>query len=107
MHSFTPILSLCIKYLNAELLAEHIAKEFEKNKKHRHIINGLSNILRTIKFSRGQGYRIAITGRINSSDKSRVYFLTKKVLVRQNFQTRMNFAYTQARGRIGSFGIKV
>lgn len=107
MQTFTPILSLFIKYLNPQILADHIAKEFEKTKKHKHIIYALSTTLRSLKFSRAIGYRIAIAGRINSSKKSRSYYLAKKTLIRQNFSKKVNFAFSQARARIGSFGIKV
>lgn len=107
MQTFTPILSLFIKYLNPQILADHIAKEFEKTKKHKHIIYALSTTLRSLKFSRAIGYKIAIAGRINSSKKSRSYYLAKKTLIRQNFSKKVNFAFSQARARIGSFGIKV
>jgi ribosomal protein S3 len=102
MRSFAPIASLFIKYLHPQILADHIAKEFEKTKYHKSIIYNLSTCLRSLPLRKAKGYRISIAGRINSSDKSRVFILKRNVLVRH-----MNFAYAQARGRIGSFGIKV
>jgi len=107
MREFVPTLSLFIKYLNPQILADHIAKEFEKTKKHRNIIFALKTALRSLKFARGIGYRIAIVGRINSSTKSRAFYLTKKSLIRQNFSQKINYATAQAKARIGSFGIKV
>lgn len=107
MRDFTPVASLCIKYLNPQLLADHIAKEFEKTKRHQSIIFGLSQALRSLPFARAKGYRIAIAGRINSASKSRSYLLKRNVLVRQDFSRKVNFASSQARARIGSFGIKV
>jgi ribosomal protein S3 len=107
MRELVPTLSLFIKYLNPQILADHIAKEFEKTKKHRNIIFALKTALRSLKFARGIGYRIAIVGRINSSTKSRAFYLTKKSLIRQNFSQKINYATAQAKARIGSFGIKV
>ena len=107
IRSFVPIASLFIKYLNPQLLADHIAKEFERTKHHQGIIFGLSQALRSLPFARAKGYRIAIAGRINSASKSRSYLLKRNVLVRQDFSKKVNFASSQARARIGSFGIKV
>lgn len=107
MQSFTPILSLFIKYLDPQVLADHIAKEFEKTKKHKPILYGLSAALRFLHMTRGLGYRISITGRINSAAKSRVFYLKRQTIVRQAFSKRINFASAQSRARIGTFGVKV
>ena len=107
IRSFMPVASLFVKYLNPQILADHIAKEFEKTKHHQGIIYGLSQALSALPFARAKGYHIAIVGRINSSDKSRSFLLKRNVLVRQNFSRKVNFASSQARARIGSFGIKV
>lgn len=107
IRSFVPIASLFIKYLNPQILADHIAKEFEKTKYHYGIIYALAQALRALPFARAKGYRIAIIGRINSASKTRSYILNRNVLIRQNFSKKVNFASAQARARIGSFGIKV
>lgn len=107
IRSFVPIASLFIKYLNPQILADHIAKEFEKTKYHYGVIFALARALRSLPFARARGYRIAIIGRINSASKSRSYVLNRNVLIRQNFSKKVNFASSQARARIGSFGIKV
>jgi hypothetical protein len=107
MRQFLPILSLFIKYINPQILADHIAKEFEKTKKHRNLILAIKTALRSLKFAKGIGYRIAIIGRINSSKKSRTIYLKKRTLIRQNFEKKVNYATAQAKARIGSFGIKV
>lgn len=107
MRNFVPIASLFIKYLNPQILADHIAKEFERTKHHKNILFGLTEALSALPFARAKGYRVAISGRISSSDKSRSYYINKNVLIRQNFNSKVNFASTQARARIGSFGIKV
>lgn len=107
MRNFTPIASLFIKYLNPQLLADHIAKELEKTKHHRNVLYNLSTALRSLPFARAKGYHISITGRINSADRSRIFLLKRNVLSRQNFSTKVNYATSQARARIGSIGIKV
>ena len=107
MQSFTPILSLFIKYLDPQILADHLAKEFEKTKKHKPILYGLSAALRFLHMTRGLGYRISISGRINSSAKSRVFYLKRQTAVRQTFSKRINFASAQSRARIGAFGVKI
>lgn len=107
IRTFMPIASLFITYLNPQLLADFIAKEFERTKHHQAIIYGLANALKSLPFTRAKGYRIAIVGRINSSDKSRSFLINRNVFSRQNFSSKINFASTQARARIGSFGIKV
>jgi ribosomal protein S3 len=58
-------------------------------------------------FKRAIGYRIGIMGRINSADKSRAMYLTRKSVPRQSFDKNINFAMSQARARIGSFGVKI
>lgn len=105
--SFTPVASLVMKYLNPQLLADHIAKEFEKSKRHQSIIYALQDTLSEIPFNRAKGYHISISGRINASDKTRSYFFNRSVLNRQNFFNKVNFASAQAHARIGVFGIKV
>lgn len=107
MRQFLPVLTLFIKYLNPQILADHIATEFEKTKKHRKIFFALKTALRALKFYRGIGYRIAIVGRLNSAAKSHTYYLTKNCLSRLNFSNKVNYATAQAKGRIGAFGIKV
>lgn len=107
MRSFTPIASLFLKYLNPQILADHIAKEFEKTKHHKSIVYSLSTALRALPASRIKGYHISIVGRINSSEKSRTFLIKRNVLCRQDFSRKVNFASSQARARIGSFGINV
>lgn len=104
---FLPTASLFIKYLNPQLLADHIAKELERNKKQQSVIYSLSTALRTLPSARGLGYRISIKGRINSSNRTRSYVLTRNTFKPQKFTTTVNFAFAQANARIGSFGIKV
>lgn len=105
--SFTPVASLVMKYLNPQLLADHIAKEFEKSKRHQTIIYALQDTLSELPFNRAKGYHISIAGRINAADKTRSYFFNRSVLNRQNFFNKVNFASAQAHARIGVFGIKV
>jgi ribosomal protein S3 len=104
---FLPVLSLFNHYLQPQLLADHIAKEFERTKNHRPILYALKSILYAIPFKRGIGVSVAIQGRINSATKSRVFYIKRQPFYPQQFSSRLNFAQSQARARIGAFGIKV
>jgi hypothetical protein len=105
--TFAPIASLFIKYLNPQILADHIAKELEKSKRHLDVIYSLEETLSALPFARAKGYHISIAGRLNSADKTRSYFFRRNVLSRQNFSSKVNYASAQARARIGAFGIQV
>lgn len=107
MQSFLPAAVLFIKYLNPQLLADHLAKEFEKTKRHNTVIYAMKAALRSLRFSRAKGYRIAIRGRFNSAEKTRTFCLARNLVSCQTFSQKVNFAYAQSRARIGSFGIKV
>jgi len=60
-------------------------------------------------FKRGVGYRIALLGRINGANKSRILYLKKlnRNRSRQTFSKNVNFAMAQARATIGVFGVKI
>jgi len=71
------------------------------------MISSVKNILNIITLDKNIGYKIALAGRINSSDKSRLIYITRKNVPLQVFDKNMNFAYSQAKARIGVFGIKI
>lgn len=75
-----PTLSLFNNYLQPQILADHIAKEFERTKKHRPLLFALKRILYALPFKRGIGLRVAIHGRINSATKSRAFYITRQAL---------------------------
>ena len=71
------------------------------------MLSSVKNLLNIIVLDKNIGYKIALSGRINSSDKSRLIYITRKNVPLQVFDKNMNFAYSQAKARIGVFGIKI
>ena len=107
--NLTVTLTLFAKYLEVQPLADHLAKIIGETKKHSDILKIIKNVLRTIRFKRGIGYRIALTGRINGSKKSRTFYLKKlnRNRSRQTFSKNVNFALAHAKATIGTFGVRV
>jgi ribosomal protein S3 len=60
-----------------------------------------------VRFKKLKGFRIGITGKINSASRTRAIFISKGNLPVQSFSERLNFATAQARARTGTFGIRV
>ena len=93
--------------LDPQLLAIFLAKVLHKAKKQTWFINTIKYILQAIRLPRNIGYKIILTGRINSKKKSRLIYIMRKQITLQVFDNNMNFAYSQAKARIGTFGIKI
>ena len=102
-----PILSLFSKDLDPKLLAQQIAKELEGTKNHWPIIYTVRNILRTYQIKQLRGYRIGIYGKINSSDRTRLFYINSGRIPIQTFSEQINYASAQSRARAGTFGIKI
>lgn len=102
-------LTLFAKYLDPQPLADHLAEIIGTTKKHAIILKLMKTILQTLHFKRGVGYRIALIGRINGTNKSRTFYLKKlnRNRARQTFLKNVNFATAQARATIGAFGVKI
>jgi len=107
--NLTTTLTLFAKYLEVQPLADHLAKIIGETKKHALTLKVIKTVLRTLRFKRGIGYRIALIGRINGAKKSRTIYLKKlnRNRSRQAFCKNVNFAMAQARATIGAFGVKV
>ena len=71
------------------------------------MLSTVKNILQAIQLPSHVGYKIVLTGRINSKKKSRSIYITRNQITLQIFANQMNFAYAQAEARIGTFGIKI
>ena len=71
------------------------------------MLNSIRLLLSLMKLPRTVGYKIIVTGRINSKNKTRSIYITRKQITLQMFSTKMNFAYAQAKARIGTFGLKI
>lgn len=104
---FIPSLMYFTRTLDPQILVELLAKVVYKAKKQTWMLSTIKDILKMIKLGRNVGYKIALAGRINSADKSRLIYITKKNVPLQVFDKNMNFAYSQAEARIGVFGIKI
>lgn len=104
---FIPVLMVFNKTLNAQILADQIAFEFEKTKNHWPLVSSIRAGLNIIRFKKLKGFRIAVSGKINGSSRTRTVLISKGNLPTQSFSERMNFATSQARARTGTFGIRV
>lgn len=71
------------------------------------MLNTIKYLLQAIQLPKNVGYKIVLSGRINSKNKSRLIYITNKQITLQVFQNPMNFAYAQANARIGAFGVKI
>ena len=71
------------------------------------MLNSIKYLLGSIEMKSHVGYKIALSGRINSADKSRLIYITRRQITLQVFKNNMNFAYSQANARIGAFGVKI
>ena len=102
-------LTLFVKYLDPQPLADHLATLIGKTKKHAELLKLVESILRTFSLKRGLGYRIALIGRINGANKSKTLYLRKlnRNWSRQTFSKKVNFALAHARALIGTFAVKV
>ena len=104
---FIPTLIYFSRTLDPQPLADLLSKVVYKAKKQTWLLSSIRNILKMLKLGKNVGYKIALAGRINSSDKSRLIYITRKNVPLQVFDKNMNFAYSQAKARIGVFGIKI
>ena len=71
------------------------------------MLSTIKELLKIVPFGKNVGYKILLSGRINSSDKSRLIYITRKNVPLQVFDKNINYAYSQAKTRIGVFGIKM
>ena len=104
---FIPALMYFSRTLDPQILADLLSKVVYKAKKQTWLLSTIKDILKIIRLGKNVGYKIALSGRINSADKSRLIFITRKNVPLQIFDQNMNFAYSQAKARIGVFGIKI
>jgi hypothetical protein len=104
---FIPALMYFSRTLDPQILADLLSKVVYKAKKQTWLLSTIKDILKIIRLGKNVGYKIALSGRINSADKSRLIFITRKNVPLQVFDKNMNFAYSQAKARIGVFGIKI
>ena len=104
---FLPTLSYFSRTLDPRPLADLLAKVIYRAKKQTFMLGTVQEILKILHLSPKVGYKVALSGRIKSADKSRLIYIKKKNVPLQVFHKNMNYAYAQAKARIGVFGIKI
>lgn len=104
---FIPTLIEFSRSFDPQLLADLLSKVIRKAKKQTWMLKTIKELLQAIQLPRGVGYKIVLTGRINSKKKSRLIYITRNQITLQIFSNPMNFAYSQAEARIGTFGVKI
>ena len=104
---FIPTLMDFSRSFEPQLLADILAKVILKTKKQTKMLNNIKRLLQAIQLPKNIGYKIVLTGRINSKKKSRLIYITRKQITLQVFDNNMNYAYSQANARIGAFGVKI
>ena len=104
---FIPTLIEFSRAFDPQILADVLAKVLRKARKQTWMLKTVKEMLQAIQLPKGVGYKIVFTGRINSKKKSRLIYITRNQITLQIFSNRMNFAYSQAEARIGTFGIKI
>lgn len=109
MKNLVPTLSLFTKYLDPQLLADNIAKVIERAKKQSWFLYDLRQILRSLFLKNIAGYKIVLIGRINGRKKTGLMSIqnAKESNSQQTWLKQVSFGAAQARGRIGTFGIKI
>ena len=99
-------LTLLFKYWHPQPLADQIAYELEKTSKHWPLLKGIRSLVKKLRPRAFSGFRIAIKGKINASDRTRTFFIKDGRLPLKTFASRMNFSMCQSKARTGSFGIR-
>ena len=104
---FIPTLMYFSRTLDPTFFVNILSKVLYKAKKQTWMLSTIKELLKLVPFGKNVGYKISLSGRINSSDKSRLIYITRKNVPLQVFDKNMNYAYSQAKTRIGVFGIKM
>jgi len=104
---FIRVLSIFFRYWHPQPLLEQIAFEMEKTKKHWPILKTMRTLIMKLKPVHFYGYRIAVRGKINSSDRTRVFFIKNGHNIPiSTFTNRMLYAMWHSHARTGVFSIK-
>lgn len=101
-----PFISILVRYWHPQPLLEQIAFEMQKTKKHWPLLKTIRALIKNLKPTIFAGYRIAIKGKISSSDRTRTFYIKDGRIPTNTFKTRMTYAMWQSDARTGSFGIK-
>ena len=109
MRNLIPTLTLFTKYLDPQLLADTIAKIIQRARKQSWFLYDLRQILRSLFLESIAGYKIVLIGRINGRNKTGLLTIknAKEANAQQTWLKQVSFGMAQAKGRIGTFGIKI
>jgi hypothetical protein len=102
-----PILYLFARYYDPQVLADYVATELSRKRKHYPLLYTIYTILDLFPLKKVAAYRIGLTGRLNSSTKTRSFYFTRGILPIQSFHARISLATSQVRARSGTIGVKV
>ena len=109
IRNLIPTLLLFVKYLDPQLLANELAKIIEKSKHQKWFLYNIRQIFRSLFIKNIGGYKIVLIGRVNGRKKTRLVSIksAKESNTQQTILKQVSFGSAQARGRIGTFGIKI
>jgi small subunit ribosomal protein S3 len=91
--------------LNANLVAQAVAEQIEKRSAFRKVLK--QAIEKTMQNKQAQGIKIAVSGRLNGAEMSRVEWLSEGKIPLQTIRADIDFAKYTARTTYGAIGVKV
>lgn len=91
--------------LNANLVAQSVAEQIEKRLPFRKVLK--QAIEKTMHNKQAQGIKIAVSGRLNGAEMSRVEWLSEGKIPLQTIRADIDFAKYTARTTYGAIGVKV
>ncbi len=91
--------------LNANLVAQAVAEQIEKRAAFRKVLK--QAIEKTMHNKQAQGIKIAVSGRLNGAEMSRVEWLSEGKIPLQTIRADIDFAKYTARTTYGAIGVKV
>lgn len=91
--------------LNASLVAQTVAEQIEKRLPFRKVLK--QAIEKTMHNKQAQGIKIAVSGRLNGAEMSRVEWLSEGKIPLQTIRADIDFAKYTARTTYGAIGVKV
>lgn len=103
---FIPILAALSRYWDPQPLLQQIAYEMQKTKKHWPLLKTIRGLFTILKPPIFTGYRIAVRGKISSSDRTRVFYFKNGRMPLNSFNSRILYSIWHSHARTGVFSIK-
>jgi hypothetical protein len=95
------------KFLQPQMLADAIAQEIALTKQHRQLLRNIREFIYKLRSFQLLAYRIAIIGKLNGANRTKLFVIKRGAIPIQRFNKRMTYGLSQAQARTGTFGIKV